>query len=409
MGMAQTVAQKESVMPKYVERRGNVLWFRRRAPPPLKPGDLLELDGRTVSVHANGYIHFSLKTSDIKEARVLARKYAHLCDKAAKNDAATADAATADTGLKRTRQGIVWPAKSGELTAEEIRFAAQSMYVDLLGADENTFNKEMERAFDKAFRSIEEGEEGEDDDDERVSDRNEWSSADLPPMTPLGQAELIRRWRNSIYLAVLVFTGKRLEELSPKLLPFADAIRRFVRDMERRKAAEVVPTPEMPHKGEVWTWQQTFDYYFQQRAHLGEATLCNYRIAWKSLAEFASGIPAGLTREKVVEWRDKLCTQVARLTAKNRLTNVAAIWRESLVNGKIPPSVPDPFAGLRVRIDGRTGTSRQEFDKAELKALFSSPPVSTPRGVSVTTEPQPWIQVLAAVCNPSSTAAVAGV
>ncbi len=383
MGVAQTVAQKESKMPKYVERRGNVFCFRRRAPSPLKPGDTIYLDDRKESVHANGYVRFSLETSDLKVAGQLARKYAHLLDEAAK------DAATGVFRPKMKDWAPAKPLEPGAPTPEEIRFAAESMYVGLLGTDELVFNSSLQKAFDQAFSGAAPA-----DEDERQSDRHHWSAADLPPLTPQGQAKLIKDWIGPITFALYQHTGKTITDPGPALLPFADAIRRFVIAMEKRRVEAHVPTPAQPHKGEIWTWQQALEYSFDQRPNLSEASRANYRIAWNSLAESAKGTPAGLTKAAVVAWRDGMFKNLARRTAKSRLTQAGSIWRESLVNAKIPPGVADPFVGLQVRVDdSKVGTSREEFSIDELKKLFGAPPVSTERAVSV--QAGYWLPLLA--------------
>lgn len=383
-GVAQTVAHSESKMPRYLELRGSVYWFRRRAPTELPPGTPLLLDDCSATVNAKNYIRFTLKTSDLKEASRLARKFAHLVDEAVK------DAAAGISRPKFKDWSPLKPVEPGQPTPEEIRFAAESMFVSLLATDEHQFEANAKKAFAQAFG----GEvDADDDEDERLSDRHHWSASDLPPLTPLGQAQLIKQWLGTITFSLYQYTGKTITDPGPELLPFADAIRRFVLAMEQRRNASDVPTPKVPHKGEIWTWQQAFDYYFEQRAHLGESTNDNYRLGWNSLAEFAKGTPASLTKDLVVAWRDKLMTQVARLTAKNRFTNVAAIWRESYNNGKIPPNVVNPFVGLKVHVDTSSGSSRTEFTMDELITLFAAEPVSTARGVSI--QAGYWLPLLA--------------
>lgn len=388
-GVAQTVAQAESAMPKYIERRGNVYWFRRRAPTPLKPGSRVSLEARTEAVHANGYIRFSLDTSSLKEAGQLARKYAHLLDEAAKE-------ATASTFRKRLKNWEpVLRLDPAQPTSEEIQFAADSMFAGMLGLDEHFEVEEVNKEFNEIDSS-----DGEDLEQERefaakvlasilgVSEvqagapARPWSLADLPPATPQGQAQLIKNWLGPISLALSQYVGKTVSQPTAALLPFAYAIRRYVAAAEQRSQSIKVPTPPLPHKGELWGWQDTFDYYFEQRAHLGEGTYDNYSIAWTSLAESAKGRPAGLTREAVVAWRDKLLGEIESITVKNKLTYVKAIWRESRTNGKIPVATPDPFDGLRVRIDPNARGSRTEYSFSELQTLFSAPPVTTASAVS---------------------------
>ncbi len=361
-------------MPDYLERRGNVFWFRRRAPSPLKPKALLLLDDRSVTVDAKSFIRFSLKTADIKEARRLARKYAHFVDEAAKS------AATETYRPKLAGGKLLATVAPGEPSPEEIRFAADAMYATLLGADELLFNKNVEEAFAQTFGTSS-GEQS-NDEEERLPDRYNWSAAQLPPSTPKGQAELIKEWIGPISFAIYQHTQKTISEPGPALLPFADAIRRFAAAMEQRHQAVEVPTPALPHPGEIWTWEQAFDYYFTQRAALGQATRDNYQLAWKSLAESAKGTPASLTREAVVAWRDKLIEDVARRTAKNRLVCTSAIWRDSRVNGKIPRASLDPFEGLSVRVDSTSGTARKEYSRTELQVLFSHPSATTTKAVS---------------------------
>lgn len=382
--VAQSVAHSESKMPDYLERRGNVYWFRRRAPSPLKPKAPLQLADRSAAVDAKGFIRFSLKTTELKEARRLARKYAHLVDEAAKDTTA---------GIDRPKQrgwAPLKPLENGEPTLEEIRFAADAMYAGLLGTDEHLFNKSVADAFSAEFGD---GPVENDTEDERRPDRYHWSPEDLPTQDPRGQAQLIKQWIGPISFALYQHTGKTITEPTPALLPFADAIRRFAAAMEQRRQSSDVPTPTLPHRGDIWTWQEAFDYYFKQRPHLGQATRDNYRISWTSLAHSAKGTPASLTRDAVVTWRDDLLTKVEHRTAKNRLMNVAAIWRESYVNGKIPPATRDPFERLRVTIDSKSKTARTEFSVDELKKLFSAPPVTTAKAVS--THAGYWLPLLA--------------
>ncbi len=162
-GVAQTVAHSESEMPRYIEPRGNVYWFRRRSPAELPPGTPLLLGDRSVTVNAKNYIRFTLKTADLKEASRLARKYAHLVDEAAKDAAA---------GIYRPKFKDWAPAKPlepGEPSPEEIRYAADSMYVSLLATDEQLFEASTKKAFAQAFG---EGEsDAADDEDERLTAR----------------------------------------------------------------------------------------------------------------------------------------------------------------------------------------------------------------------------------------------
>lgn len=359
-GVAQTVAQEEPKNVPYTERKGNVYWFRRRAPDPLKPGSIAFLDSIEAKVGKNGYVRFSLRTSDHREAAREARKYAHLLDQAA----------------ERIRNVRAKPSSQALLpthpTREEIQYAAEAMYAQLLCADEDT-----------AERGVAASLAGEDSDEIREPDRFVWSSADLPPPSTAGQVELLKKFGNIFSFFLFTNTGKTIHEITPDLLPFADAFRRYVAALERRKAAEIVPTPSMPAKDSAWSWDDAFNYYVEQRPTFADSSKSNYRTAWNTLAASAKCQPAKLTTEAIVKWRDGLLKELGPQTVKSRLTFAAAIWRESRVNGKIDRATLDPFEGLRVKVDANVGTAREEFTLPELRKIFSAPPLQTARAVSV--------------------------
>ena len=138
-GVAQTVAQSGAAKVQYVEQRGLSFWFRRRAPKPFRPNNTIILDDILATVGSNGYVRFSLKTSNRKDAGSLARKYAHLLDKAA------------EKAMRAQRTAIAPPATSqseiarDELTPEEISGAAALMHAILLDADKHTEIKSARR------------------------------------------------------------------------------------------------------------------------------------------------------------------------------------------------------------------------------------------------------------------------
>ena len=371
-GVAQIVAQQERNEMQYTELRGNVYWFRRRAPEPLKPGMRFLLGDVESVVGKNGYVRISLKTSDRRESARMSRRFAHLLDEAAERRKA----------LKIPSAPLGNNVSSEAPSPEEIQHAADSMYAMLLAADENT----AQSSFAKCL-------EGGVDEEIREPDRYSWTSADLPPVTTAGQVELLRKFRNVFSFFLLTTTGKTISEITPDLLPFADAFRRYVLAMEKRKALETVPTPSLPSANVSWSWDDAFSYYVQQRAGLSDSTLANYRTAWKALSESVKCPPGKLTANMVVSWRDSLLKVLMPRTVRNRLTFAGAIWRESRVNGKIERSTLDPFEGLRVRVDENIGTSREEFSKAELKKIFSAPPLQTARAISV--QSGYWLPILA--------------
>lgn len=359
-GVAQTVAQREPKNVSYTERRGNVYWFRRRAPEPLKPGSVALLDSIEAKVGQNGYIRFSLETRDYREAAKLARKYAHLLDQAA----------------ERNRNFRTKPSELTSIpdrpTREEIQYAAEAMYAQLLSADDYS----AERAVAATLSGGDPGE-------IREPDRFLWSLADLPPTSTAGQVELLRKFGSIFSFFLFTSTGKTVGEITPELLPFADAFRRFITALERRRSAEAVPTPQMPAATSLWSWDDALIYYVEQRPTFANSSKSNYRIAWFTLAESAKCSPAKLTTELVVRWRDDLLKRLKPLTVKSRLTFASAIWRESRVNGKIDRATIDPFEGLRVKVDHNVGTAREEFTLSELRKIFSAPPLETRQAVSV--------------------------
>lgn len=372
IGVAQIVAHKESDEMPYAELRGTIYWFRRRAPAPLQPGNPVVLDDVVVDVGKNGYVRFSLKTSDRRKARQLALKYAHLLDEAAAQRARMTD---------RPYKGST---QSAPLSPEEIQHAADTMYAQLLATDDTVNMESVAALMDGS----------EDSQDVREPDRHQWSVADLPPVTAAGQVELLRKIAPVIGFFVLQATGKLAQKLTPEFLPFADGFRRYVAALERRRASELVPAPDLPSREQaLWSWDDALEYYYKQRGNLAKASKDNYRTAWNSLAAHAKGRPAELKDKQVVSWKDDLIGKIAARTLKTRLTFVKAIWMESRVNGKIPKSTPDPFDGLRVKVPDNVDTARVQFEVEELETIFASQPVQTESAVSV--QAGYWLPLLA--------------
>ena len=202
-GVAQTVAQTGAADMQYTELRGRIFWFRRRAPEPLKPGMQILLGNVEVTVGKNGYVRLSLATSDRREAAKKARKLAHFLDEASDQNRQSKVQRTSD-------QNAPIPA----LTPDEIQHVAEVMYVQLLAADEDT-----------AKCSLAEYLNGEDE--IREPDRFVWSSADLPPQSTAGQIELLKKLRSIISFFSFTTLGKTIEHITPELVPFADAFRRY--------------------------------------------------------------------------------------------------------------------------------------------------------------------------------------
>lgn len=342
---------------QYVEQRGGVFWFRRRAPAGVGPGTRIEIGEQLAKVGRNGYIRFSLETSDRAQAGKLARRYAHLFDQALERLLEKFHRQFSDPGMP---------------SPEEVRHAAEYMYTVLLAADEDSTKEN----FAGLLVSV-------DSDDTPVPDRYKWSSGDLPPPTPQGQLELIQRFGNMFSTFMFLAAGKVLHEITSDLLPFADAFRRYIAAIERRKASEDVPTPALPMPNIPWSWEQAFAYYFEQRKGLGSRTESNYRLGWFSLAEHSGVTPATLKKAHTIAWKDWLLKSLHERTAKARLTSVAAIWGVSRANEKIRAATLDPFDGLEIRVHESLGTSRRQFTMEELSKIFAVPPLQSARAISI--------------------------
>lgn len=354
----------------YTERRGSVFWFRRRAPAPLVAGMKLILGDLETTIHQSGYVRFSLKTGDRREAGKLARQYAHFLDQAAtRREKAQAIA----NGVKASADPaapLILPSSSAPLSREDIQYAADSLYAQLLGADDAA----EEHAFQDLLN-------GEDEASIRPADRYSWSSADLPPQSPTGQLELIQKLHSVINYHVMMTCGKQVTSITAELLPFAHAFRRYVAVLEKRRASEHAPTPSLPTKSALWTWEQALAYYVSRRDSFKSESA--YALAWFSLRDSANCTPADLSPDQVVDWRDAMQKTLAPRTAKVRLTFAGAIWRESKVSGKIDRQLANPFEGLRVLVNEKERSSRKEFTHAELVIIFAAAPVQTLSAVSI--------------------------
>ena len=229
--VAQIVAQTEQNLMQYTELRGTTYWFRRRAPAPLLPGSLV-LGDHEATVQKNGYVKFSLKTSDRRDAAKLARKYAHFLDQAAERRSRSLAIAKGVKESADPAAPLVMPSNTQFPSREEIQHTADALYSHLLAADEHAEVQAMSELIA-----------GEDIDFVREPDRYLLTSADLPPPTTMGQIELLRRLQGVINYHLAMTCGKQISEIKVELLPFAHAFRRYVEALERRRLSEHVPTP----------------------------------------------------------------------------------------------------------------------------------------------------------------------
>lgn len=227
---------------QYLTLRGQVWQFSRRAPKPLKVGARLVLDEIEAKVQANGYIRFSLDTSNRKEAIRLARKYAHLVDEVAE---------------QRQSRKLKYPAIDGLPTSYEIEQAADLMYAKLLAADEASAVNAMAVALKPELA----------DEVAREPDRYQLKAADLPPETLTGEAQLLQRLGGLAGFYIYQSCRKTISEVTPELAPFASAFRRLVAALEDRRRGQRVTTPEEPTSESDILFSQLYERFREHRIH----------------------------------------------------------------------------------------------------------------------------------------------
>lgn len=375
--VAHDVAHPEPEMP-YIEKRGNTYTFNRRAPAPLKPGFEFELSGRKVKVGRNGYVRFTLGTSDRKVARARALECAHLLDKVADR---LANANQLKTSSNQPSTSAIKVDSLKSPTAEEIQRAAMTMRAALLAADEHVMHSSVSAALaGEVF--------------ETEPDRDLVSAFSLPPNNAAGHATLLQQLGQIISFYIYQTTGKAIESVGPEHLPFAYEFRQLVSDLSARSRNESVVAPAIPKPVSEWSWQDALDYYVQQ-SDLGVKTQSIYRQAWMSLAESAEVPPRDLQHNHVMKWRDNVLRKsVSAGTAKNRMGHVSAIWHASRKARHIPRDTPDPFEDIIIKVSKNRTTSRTQFTRDEMQIIFSAEPPTTASAVSV--HAGYWLPVLAA-------------
>lgn len=364
-GVAQTVAQSEPKMPKYTDLRGTVFWFKRRAPKPLIAKTPLLLDGVLTSVGKNGYVKFTLRTSNPREAAKLARKYAHLLDEAAAGCAAATATALPEAITKRLA------ADAAPATPEEIRYAAESMYATLLTADEQTYAAGAQELLSGTIDEV---------GDIREPDRFLWSSSDLPPQSLVGQAKLLQQLMPLINQYLYRATHKIADVATPDLLPFADAFRRYVAALEQRKQSINVPTPIPPERSfepsiTLSILYQKFKSYKTSTQAWKNPEVSDKRDYGPLVRDFIAIIGDkridALTRndgEKYFE-HTMARTDLALGTKKRNFDRIKTF----LNYGENKHSVPRITASMEIEASyKKTHKSYERFTPDELKALFHS-------------------------------------
>lgn len=385
------VTQSEDSLPYTIVKNGKY-YFSKRAPLGVAPNSKITLLGRLVTVGKNGYVRFPLGVLSKKEVKPVALQFAAALDRmgleAQKTDLESRDVQAPCRPHEYLPDDPVF-----QPTTEDIQSSAEALYAFLMDADEVAYERQVRGALgDRApspsnipgvlvpFQKAR-------------PPRDRAELLEIPPPSAEGDAQLIRELFPLFSLFLHMQSEKMLVKPDVRLLPMVRSYRRYVADLKVRAAAGEVPTPPMPAptkkaKGEKtkqvaggWDWNDAFNYYIELRT-LKPKSIENYSASWKMLQTFAKVPLEALSVEHVVDWRDAMQKSVHVITAKNRLVQVAAIWRENQLNAKIPRDLQNPFAGLTVRVPASHESKRTQFSEAELKQIFTAPPCKVGRTVS---------------------------
>ena len=338
---------------QYLTLRGNVWWFSRRAPQPLKPGTTFTLDTVEAKVGQNGYIRFSLETSSRKEANRLARKFAHLVDEAAD---------------QRKNRKPKFAAIDGTPTPLEIDQAAARMYAQLLAAEEASATHAMAVALNPELAEVA----------AREPDRYQWSSADLPPETLAGEVQLLQRLGGLASFYIYQVCRKTISEITPELAPFAATFRRLVYAFEDRRQGKRVPTLTEPNFEADILFSQLYEKFRAHRTH---------QKLWKQPETSHKRDYLPIVRDFISVVGDKSISRLAKADA--RKYSEALMRRPEISQGTKSRNFDRIKAILHfgekqfdmasitapLGVEGgykKVHRSYQRFTKDELKALFES-------------------------------------
>ncbi|BBP00620.1 hypothetical protein [Sulfuriferula nivalis] len=221
----------------YLIYRTPVFWFSRKLEQLI--GQSIQLASGYRTVGKNGYLRFSLNTSNKREAERLARRFAVEVDDAL-------------TQLEHTQKASDQP-----ITAEDIQLAADAMQRSLLAADESVHAKALEDTL--AGNDI-----------DRAPDREANLADDLPPPGVKGDAELLLQLRALIPLYMLKSTGKVAEgAVTASYFPFVTAFRQVADSLAKRAQGKSIPTPPPPTITNVntktCTWDDLLEYYLNHQ------------------------------------------------------------------------------------------------------------------------------------------------
>ena len=340
---------------QYLTQRGNVWWFNRRAPKPLKLGDRLTLDEVETKVLANGYVRFTLQTSDRKEAARLARKFSHLVDEAAEQ-------------RKTGKRKLKFAAVEGVPDSFEIERAADFMFANLLAADEATATQAMASVLkpDSAAEVV------------REPDRYQWTSADLPPETLAGEALLLQRLGGLASFYIYQVCRKTISEVTPDLLPFAAAFRRFVAALEDRRQGKRVPTPTELSSDSDIRFSQLYERFREHRTHhklWKDPAISHPRDYLPIISDFISIVGdkpiSKLTKADARKYSEELMRRpdISQGTKSRNFDRIKAVLRFGEKHFDVA-SITSPL-----EVEGgykKVHQTYKKFTKDELKALFES-------------------------------------
>lgn len=349
----------------YLMSRGQVFWFSRNIK--QLAGHFIHLASDSHVVGNNGYLRFSLKTGNRREAERLARRFAVEVDDALER-------------LEHAKKVSAQP-----ISPKDIQIGAATMLTDLLAADESTHKAALEAALSG-------------NDVERFPDRERGLADDLPPPGVAGDAELLRNLRSMIPFYLLQSTGKIPRgTVDSSYLPFAAAFRQAVESLSQRAEGKSIPTPPMPQDPTACgtcTWDSLMEYYLKHHDKLAESTVALYGKAIRDLAAFAKCLPVEISRAQVVGWRDQLITLVKSKTALTRLNAAHTVYNYSLQNEQMGER-RDPFTGVTVTGAKNAKSSRQEYTLEALKKVFRDPPALASIPASAGKHAALWVPLIA--------------
>jgi integrase len=357
----------------YLAHRGNTWHFSRRLPndSAIRPGSLIILSGRSILIGKNGYVRFSLETTDKREALRRSRMYAAELD-------------TVIESNTRRQETTALP-----ITDRDIQRGARLMQATLLAADETQYKKSLAAALAG-------------DEAPQPPDREQDIAAMLPPASVAGDAQLLQQLRSLIPFYVLQATGKlisgNLSDYGDRLIPFVQAWRNTAVGLSDRAEGKTVITPPDPRndpvEGARLDWDELLAYYEQQHPDLAVRTCSLYKLALGELATFAKCDPIELKRVHVVEWHDTLLTHLKAKTVLTRLNAAGSVYRYALSNEKLGER-SNPFNGVTVAGAKSATSSRKGFELATLKAVLDPLPPLSEIPASAGAHAALWIPLLA--------------